>query len=485
MDPKSIFEKFRPDGWSYVDKLPAGGQAISLIVQNQTGERGVFRTLKKHDDKAIARLTRELSILSHQDFQHPSLVKILSYSPDISAQPWYISRLGSSFETYWQNKRDLCSKDPNALIAEALAVVDHLCAALAALHEKGVVHRDIKPANLVVSLEQPEQPVLIDFGLAYEEGAPRLTSEDEATGNRAFSHDKMRYRLDDDGVPPWLDVFMLSQLLIWMVADDGHKKWHRPWHWRWVKYRDGTSDENLLLLRALTATCSEESVSPKNAQGLAQLISNLFKPKVISEHVIDMSGPSRGRASGTAIRLLGEVASAEILLASHPNFCVAYTRMASMAKSMAESLSKKDDLHVEVVHVGSPDDYVNVSENSGFKIWPLIEIKVRDAEKRGFTLYVSGRLYLPRNLDDKYAQSQPIPDQFNRFTFAIGVRLDESSGKNCGERNQLVTIGKAGQLGVCWTNFEQVDTIGIDGIRSLFESWILDPEAWELLYKAA
>jgi eukaryotic-like serine/threonine-protein kinase len=50
-----------------------------------------------------------------------------------------------------------------------------LAGTLSAVHAEGVVHRDIKEANIVMR-EADGQPVLVDFGSAGYEGAPRLTA---------------------------------------------------------------------------------------------------------------------------------------------------------------------------------------------------------------------------------------------------------------------------------------------------------------------
>ena len=97
-------------------------------------------------------------------------------------------------------------------------VVRQLAGALGACHEHGIVHRDVKPSNLVVKRGEEESwPILTDFGLAYERNLPRLTDSHEAVGNRRFSPDPARSRMEE--VPAWLDVFALAQLIIWMLDE--------------------------------------------------------------------------------------------------------------------------------------------------------------------------------------------------------------------------------------------------------------------------
>jgi len=58
-------------------------------------------------------------------------------------------------------------------IAEAVALVDGLAAAMGYAHGKGVTHRDLKPENVLVTPDG--RPVVTDFGIALIAGARRLT----------------------------------------------------------------------------------------------------------------------------------------------------------------------------------------------------------------------------------------------------------------------------------------------------------------------
>lgn len=56
----------------------------------------------------------------------------------------------------------------------AVAIVEHVAAALTAAHRAGLVHRDVKPSNIL--LGEDDFAYLIDFGIARAQGETGLTS---------------------------------------------------------------------------------------------------------------------------------------------------------------------------------------------------------------------------------------------------------------------------------------------------------------------
>src|SRR6201993_4102724 len=77
----------------------------------------------------------------------------------------------------------------------AVHVIEQLAAALDAAHAAGLVHRDIKPSNALVTAR--DFVYLIDFGIAHDARATKLTNTGTAVGTWAY----MAPERFDTGIP--------------------------------------------------------------------------------------------------------------------------------------------------------------------------------------------------------------------------------------------------------------------------------------------
>jgi serine/threonine protein kinase len=101
-----------------------------------------------------------------QKLEHPNIVRVLR--PESKSRMYLVMEYveGSSL-------RAIMAQRKRMPVAEALDIARQICRALVYLHENGVVHRDLKPENVLITAEG--QVKLIDFGIARDEAARRLT----------------------------------------------------------------------------------------------------------------------------------------------------------------------------------------------------------------------------------------------------------------------------------------------------------------------
>jgi len=94
--------------------------------------------------------------------RHPGIVDVTDFG-EIDGRPYYIMELLEG-ETLAERLVRLGRLD----LSEALDVTLQISAALAAVHERGVVHRDLKPENIFICSgpDQPDQVKVLDFGVA-------------------------------------------------------------------------------------------------------------------------------------------------------------------------------------------------------------------------------------------------------------------------------------------------------------------------------
>ncbi|HYO59852.1 serine/threonine-protein kinase [Archangium sp.] len=113
---------------------------------------------------------REVDALRRAQF--PNVVSFRGYSLWPDEEPQY---LVLAMEWVEGRPLDVWAREENPSALELVSqVLVPLAGTLADVHAAGVVHRDVKEAN-VVMCEADGQPVLVDFGAAGYEGAPRLT----------------------------------------------------------------------------------------------------------------------------------------------------------------------------------------------------------------------------------------------------------------------------------------------------------------------
>ena len=166
-----------------MSQLRAGDQLDHYRIENlvaRSGMASIFRGVDERTGEQVAikiphpevesdpvtydRFHREQDI--GQKMNHPGVMKVMT-NPDRSqvymVMEWVNGRL---LREILHDERKL---PPDRAVRIALGIAE----ALEYIHTHGVVHRDLKPENIMV--DGDDHVKLIDFGIAGQEGARRLT----------------------------------------------------------------------------------------------------------------------------------------------------------------------------------------------------------------------------------------------------------------------------------------------------------------------
>jgi len=178
------------DKWRKIDGgFKSGSQGSTFVVNPvealDTNDCYILKVLNRQNDlerrKRMYREMASLRTLSHTGI--PALVDSNAEQFDKLDEQLYIVMQyiqGPTLEDYVQTG--------NISFDSARTIVTQLCNILEYAHENDVRHRDIKPSNIVLRKADPHDPVLLDFGLSFNERLniyqEQLTDAGQQLGNR-------------------------------------------------------------------------------------------------------------------------------------------------------------------------------------------------------------------------------------------------------------------------------------------------------------
>ncbi len=252
-------------GWVTLERLGEGGMCAVYRVRAEGAgvgaeAEGVERAAKVLTDRssgAIRRFVEEGRLLQRID--HPNVVKVHGISPE-DRPPWLVMDLlgGRDLE---QTMKVEGPMDPE----RAAALFADLASALATVHAAGVRHRDLKPAN--VRLGSDGVARLIDFGIARDAGAERVTRQGMVVGTASYLPPEIFVEEDANGVQDTeaADVYALGQTLCEVLTG-------KPVHGS----RDGGT-EATLLVRIMRDKLDREFLDPRDfgarvPEGLCEVV---------------------------------------------------------------------------------------------------------------------------------------------------------------------------------------------------------------------
>ena len=158
----------------------------------------------------VGRFVREARVVNQ--IRHPAIVDIYDLGTLPDGRPYCVMELLEG-QNLWQLLRQRGRVGP----AEALALLEPVCAALQAAHERGVVHRDVKASNILLGGGDPPMVKLLDFGIAKitDPGEAGLTTAGERLGS---THSMAPEQIGAGAVDARTDVYALGILLYQLLT---------------------------------------------------------------------------------------------------------------------------------------------------------------------------------------------------------------------------------------------------------------------------
>ena len=172
-------------------ELGRGAQGVVYLAEDTRLHRQVALKVLARELAAVAgpatlRLRREAEAIAK--LEHRGIAAIYETGLD-AATPWIAMRYvaGGNLQQALaeQTARHAVPRTREDFVRIAL-LIERAARALACAHDAGILHRDIKPGNLL--LAAPDDPVLVDFGLAADEGThtPTITMPGAVFGTLAY-----------------------------------------------------------------------------------------------------------------------------------------------------------------------------------------------------------------------------------------------------------------------------------------------------------
>jgi ABC-type amino acid transport substrate-binding protein len=162
-------------------RLGSGGMGTVWRATDELLERTVAIkevTLPGDVDEAAPAFQRTLrEARTGARLRHPNIVTVHDVVLD-DGRPWIVMELVEG-----PSLAEVVTRDGPLPDDRAVALATQLLAALAHLHEQGVLHRDVKPANVLLD---GDRVVLADFGIAAVAGGTALTATNQLIGSPQY-----------------------------------------------------------------------------------------------------------------------------------------------------------------------------------------------------------------------------------------------------------------------------------------------------------
>jgi serine/threonine-protein kinase len=198
-------------------KLGDGGMAtVYGATHPLIGKKAAIKVMSPSlsaDAGAVARFALEARAVNA--IGHPNIVDVFSFGRLADGRSYFVMEWlpgETLYERMWKQHGPLP-------LNEVVNVLDQICDALEATHDKGIIHRDLKPANVFLCPVRGRQDLvkLLDFGVAkltHHDSSPRWTSAGCVVGTPEYIAPEQARGKDVDGRT---DLYSLGVMAYEMV----------------------------------------------------------------------------------------------------------------------------------------------------------------------------------------------------------------------------------------------------------------------------
>jgi serine/threonine protein kinase/Flp pilus assembly protein TadD len=194
--------------YKILEKLGEGGMGeVYLAEDTELGRKVALKFLPPHvsrDEKVLERFQREAKATAA--LQHPNIVTIHEIGSHGDRRFIVMAYVGGDLLSQRIAQKDLS-------LGQTVNVAIALSDALAEAHGAGIIHRDLKPDNIII--DKRGQPRVLDFGLAMQGEATRLTEEGSTVGTLHYMSPEQSRGEDVD---ERTDIFSLGAIIYEMIT---------------------------------------------------------------------------------------------------------------------------------------------------------------------------------------------------------------------------------------------------------------------------
>lgn len=168
------------DNYRIIEHIASGGMAdVYKAIDISNNDEVAIKILPPEyarDAEMVSRFQHEAK--ASIGLNHPNIVK--TYSTGTSQGVHYFAMEYIS----GRSLKDVLAESSALLPHRVLNITTQICHALNYAHSKGLIHRDVKPANIM--LDEDDNIILTDFGIARITDSTRLTSTGSSMGTPEY-----------------------------------------------------------------------------------------------------------------------------------------------------------------------------------------------------------------------------------------------------------------------------------------------------------